>query len=276
VASLAKLAEKLKQEKQKTSKLRRLTENKLKKTMSIGRKSSSGLMSVQKRLENTKEKMGEINAEFNHILARKESIERLIKVAQERLNSEMEAKGQAEIDLANAESDDAKRALAERLSQIDEKIADLESEIKQREASAQELVKTIESFKKTKTQTSKQIKKHVTVKPTLVTLIKQSKVDSEKLKKQFESLLKKEDAASKKLAKVTQRLEQIMATKRKAAAKKAALQRMKRIKLQKKKTTLKKKAAVKKKAKIRTKRKTSKKTAASKKTAKKSAKSQRR
>ncbi|MEM3089884.1 MAG: hypothetical protein QXY22_04875, partial [Candidatus Nitrosotenuis sp.] len=157
MASLAKLAEKLKHEKQQAAKLRRQTENKLKAAMSLGRRSSSGLSSLERRIEDSKEKLGEINAEFNQILSRKESIDRLIQAAQERLALETQSKEQAEIDMANADSDAARQSASERIAQITEKIGELESEIKQRESAAQKLVKLIESFKKSKDHTSHQL-----------------------------------------------------------------------------------------------------------------------
>lgn len=247
MASLAKLAEKLKQEKQQAAKLRRQTENKLKAAVSLGRRSSSGLSSLERRIEDSKEKLDEINAEFNQILSRKESIERLIKAAQERLTVETQLKDQAETDLANADSDAAKQTASERVAQINEKIGELESEIKQRESAAQKLVKIIEGFKKSKTKTSHQLQKQTKTKPSLVTLIKKSHVDSEKLKKQFEIASKKENAVSKSLTKVTEKLEQMLAKKRKAAAKKAALKRAaKKKSLARKKVAAKRKTAAKK------------------------------
>lgn len=245
LASLDKLAKQLKQQKLEASKLRRRSENQLKQVVSVARKSSSGLNSLSKRLEGSKEKLGEINAEFNQILARRESLERLVKTAHERLTREMEAKDQAEIDVANAESDEAKQSASDRVTQIAEKIAELESEIKQRESAAQKLVDVIEDYKKSKTQTSHQIQKQVKTKPTLITLIKKSQIDSEKLKRQVESAAKKESAVSKTLAAVTEKLEKILARKRKAAARKAALKRAAKKKAQ---ALASKKAAAKRKA----------------------------
>jgi len=84
LASLIKLAEKLKQQKKEASKIRRRTENQLKEAVQLGRRSSSGLSSLQKRIEGSREVLEEISAEFSQLLARKESIDRLIKSAQDR------------------------------------------------------------------------------------------------------------------------------------------------------------------------------------------------
>lgn len=248
MASLAKLADKLKQQKIEASKIRRRNERMLKAAKSLARKSSSGLHTLEKRLDDTREKMGEINVEFNQIIARKESLERLIKAAQDRLKVETDAKEQAEIDLENADSDDTKQAISERLAQINEKIQELKFEIKQRESAAQKLVDVIEDQKKSKSKTSVQIHKQVHAKPTLVTLIKKSRTSSEKLQKKLATSTKREESISKNLEKITKKLDEIrakqLAKKRKEAAIKAAKKRAAR----KKALALAKKKAAKKRA----------------------------
>lgn len=229
MASLSRVADKLKQEKLEASKLRRQNERMLNKAKSLNRKSSSGLHSLERRLEGTREKLGDINTEFNQILARKESLERLIKAAHERLKIEADTKEQAEIDLENADSDYAKQMAAERVAQIADKIQELKSEIKQRESAAQKLVDVIEDHKKSKIHTSSQIHKQTQTKPTLVTLIKKSKTSSEKFQKKLETAAKRETSIAKNLEKITEKLEAIrakqMAKKRKEAARKAAIKR---------------------------------------------------
>ena len=243
MASLAKLAQKLKQEKLDASKQRRLQEKKLKETVSLGRRSSSGLSSVERRLEESKGKLGQINAEFNHVLARKESLERLALAAQERLTQEIAAKDQAETDVQSAETDGAKQASVERLGQVIQKIEELEEEAKQRQVAAEKLVKVIEGFKKSKSQTSQQIQKQTKSRPALLNQIKSSKVGSERLKKHVDAALKKEQNVAKVLDVVSKKLEEQLARKRKIAAKRAATKR----RLAAKKRTKKKKVAPKKK-----------------------------
>ncbi|QLH08505.1 hypothetical protein [Candidatus Nitrosotenuis sp. DW1] len=261
MTSLAKLAQKLKQEKLDAAKQRRLQEKMLKEAVSLARRSSSGLSSVEHRMEDSKVKLGEINAEFNHVVARKESLERLASAAQERLTQEIAAKDQAETDLQNAETEGAKQIAAERLEQIIQKIAELEEEAKQRQAAADTLVKVIEDFKKSKTKTSHQIQKQAKSKPVLLSQIKTSIVDSERLKKRVDMAVKKEQNVSKILDVVSKKLAEQLARKRKAAAKKAAAKR----KSAAKKAAAKRKAAARK----ATKKKTTKKKTAKKKTASK-------
>lgn len=248
MASLAKLAQKLKQEKLAVSKERRLQERKLKEAVSLARRSSSGLSSVERRLEDSRDKLGEINAEFSHVMARKESLERLASAAQERLTQEIAAKDQAETDLQNAETEGAKQIAAERLEQIIQKIAELEEEAKQRQEAAEKLVNVIEGFKKSKSHTSHQIQKQTKSKPVLLNQIKTSKIDSERLKKQLDLALKKEQNVSKVLTVVSKKLEEQLARKRKIAAKKAAAKR----KAAAKKAFAKRKAAAKKTTKKKT------------------------
>lgn len=249
MASLAKLVEKIKRQKLEATKLRRQSERKLKEAKSLARRSSSGLHSIQRKLEDTREKLGEINAEFTQILARKESLERLIKIANDRLAQEMEAKEQAQIDLENAASDEAKQAATERLAQITEKIQELKSEIKQREQSSQKLVQVIENQKKTKTKTNQQIHKQIQTKPTLVTLIKKGTTDMAKLRRRVDLTARKEAALSKHLQQATEKLEQLLAKKRRESAKKAALKRAakkKALTLKLKRVAMKRKLAMKK------------------------------
>src|SRR5574338_432315 len=224
------------------SKIRRKNQRNLENAVSLARRSSSGLRSLEKHLEHNKEELSDINAEFNQILARKESLERLAKNAQTRLIQENESKDQAEIDLANADTDEAKSAVQYRLDIATEKIQELESEIQMREKAVQKVDKEIEDYKKSKSTTSNKIHKQAKSKPVLVTQLKESKVDSEKYQRQLATAAKREENASKALAKVTAKLEIIMAKKRKAAAKKAAAKR----KAAAKKAAAKRKAAAKK------------------------------
>lgn len=242
MATLAKLAEKLKQQKMEASKIRRQNERALKEAISLGRRSSSGLRRLEKHLEHDKEQLTDINVEFNQILARKESLERLAKAAQERLVKENEAKDQAEIDLANADTDEAKANAQYRLDAAVEKIQELEAELQIREKAVQKVEKEIVDYKKSQSSTSQKIHKESKSKPVLVSQLKESKIDFEKFKKKLEASEKREQNASKALSKVTAKLEELMAKKRKAAAKKAAQKRKKAAK----KKARKKKAAAKK------------------------------
>lgn len=253
--------DKLKQQKIEATKIRRKNERLLKEAKSLNRRSSSGLHTLERKLEDTREKMGDINVEFNQILARKESIERLIKAAHERLKVETDAKEQAEIDMDNADSEAAKQLAADRLAQANEKIQQLKFEIKQRESAAQKLIDVIEEQKKSKSKTSVQIHKQAHAKPTLVTLIKKSRINTERLQKRLGSSMRKEAMIAKNLERATKKLEEIRAKQlakkkkeaaikaaKKRAAKKRALALARRKAAKKRALALKRKAALKKKA----------------------------
>lgn len=225
LATLAKLAERLKQQKMEASKIRRQNERALKEALSLGRRSSSGLRSLERHIEHNKEELTDINAEFNQILARKESLERLAKSANERLVREHEVKDQAEIDLANADSDEVKDSAQYRLDGATEKIQELEAELQIREKAVKKVDQEIIDYKKSQSTTSQKIHKQAKSKPILVTQLKESKVDSEMFRKKLETSSKREESANKALAKINAKLEVMLAKKRKAAAKKAAAKR---------------------------------------------------
>lgn len=278
MASLSKLADKLKQQKIEASKARRKSEKMLKEAKSLNRRSSSGLHTLERKLEDTREKMGDINVGFNQVLARRESLERLIKAAHDRLKVEADAKEQAEIELDNADSDDAKQTAAERIAQINEKIQELKFEIKQRESSAQKLVDVIEDQKKSKTKTSGQIQKQAHAKPTFVTLIKKSRTSSEKLQKRLETSERREAAIAKNLEKVTKKLDEIKAKQLAKIRKEAAIKAAKKRAAKKRALVIARKKAAKKRALALKKKaaKSKKKVKKSKKKAKKSKKKSRR
>jgi hypothetical protein len=250
LASLIKIAENLKRKKIEASKLRRQSEKKLEEAKSLARRSSSGLHSVEKKLEDTREKLGEINAEFTHILARKESLERLIKIANDRLTQEVDAREQAQIELENAGSDEAKQAAAERLAQITDKIQELKSEIKQRESASQKLIQVIEDEKKAKSKTAQQIHKQVQAKPTLVGLIKKGTIASERLKRKVDIAERKEATLNKNLQQINEKIQELLAKRRREATKKAVLKRIakkKALALKRKRAALARKLLMKKK-----------------------------
>jgi chromosome segregation ATPase len=245
------MVQNLRQQKLDAAKQRRKTQRELEKASSLNRRSSSGLTSLQRRLEDTREKLVDINTEFNQILARKESLERLIKAANERLKQETDAKEQAEIDLGNAETDEERQTATERLNLAIEKIQELKSEIKQRELASQKLVSEIESHKKSKSKTNQQIHKQTKAKPTLVGLIKKSGSAKELLKRRVSAAEKRESNIDKTLQKASKRLEEIMAKKRRRAAKKAARKRALALKKAARKMMLAKKNAKKSRTKIK-------------------------
>ena len=126
MTSLSDLVKSYKNKKIEATKRRRHAENKLKSVISLKRRSSSGLTSLERRKENTTGKKGDIAQLLNQYLAQRDSIQRLKISAEERLRQEQEARDQSQQQSEYAEPEERARAL-ERLKIADDKIAELES-----------------------------------------------------------------------------------------------------------------------------------------------------
>ena len=221
MTSLSDLVKSYKNKKIEATKRRRQAENKLKSVISLKRRSSSGLASLERRKENTTGKKGDIAQLLNQYLAQRDSIQRLKISAEERLRQEQEARDQAQQQSEYAESDERTRAL-ERLKIADDKIAELESEIKQRNHSEERLVKIIADLEKQKAKNDKELRNQSHSKPSLLEQLKSSAHEEERLRPHIQSLIKQEAKARGELSKIIQRLELAKAAKRKADAKRRA------------------------------------------------------
>ncbi|NJR16969.1 MAG: ATPase V, partial [Calothrix sp. CSU_2_0] len=87
LASLEKLVVKLRQKKQQATNLRKKSERQLQQLRSLERRSSSGLHSIDRKIESEKEDVTDVSGVLNQKTSQLESIERLIASANERLNS---------------------------------------------------------------------------------------------------------------------------------------------------------------------------------------------
>ena len=124
MTSLSDLVKSYKNKKIEATKRRRQAENKLKSVISLKRRSSSGLGSLERRKENTTSKKGDIAQLLNQYLAQRDSIQRLKISAEERLRQEQEARDQSQQQSEYAEPEERARAL-ERLKIAEYKIAEL-------------------------------------------------------------------------------------------------------------------------------------------------------
>jgi len=88
MSSLARLAEKLQGKKSEVTKLKRKTEREFKKAEFLQKRSASGLVSIEKRVESAREHLSDVSDILNQKLAQQESIQRLLVAAEERLNRE--------------------------------------------------------------------------------------------------------------------------------------------------------------------------------------------
>jgi len=221
MTSLSDLVKSYKNKKIEATKRRRQAENKLKSVISLKRRSSSGLASLERRKENTTGKKGDIAQLLNQYLAQRDSIQRLKISAEERLRQEQEAKDQSQQQSEYAEPEEKARAL-ERLKIADDKIAELESEIKQRNHGEERLVKIIADLEKQKSKNDMELRNQSHSKPSLLEQLKSSTREEERLRPHVQSLIKQELKAKSDLSKIIQRLEVAKAAKRKADAKRRA------------------------------------------------------
>jgi hypothetical protein len=224
MASLEALSKSYGIKKAEVSKLRKQVENKLKEAISKKRRSSSGLNTLDKKKEELTRAKDHIIQVLNQHLSQKASIERLKIAAEERLKHEENAKDEAKQQSEYGAPEEKTNAV-QRLSYIDEKIAELHAELKERESNQIRLEKEIESIEKEKAKIEDQLKKQIHAKPALVELLKVGTKEESILRPKFESLQKVEAQVSKALSLVQKNLAAIAAQKRKRMAAIAAQKR---------------------------------------------------
>ena len=206
MTSLARLATKLQKKKIEAAKLRKQSEKKFKQVKKLSRKTSSGLSSLQKRLENTHGKLDDVSFHLNQRTAQQESIMRLVAGAQERLKYEKDLKEQTEQELEFASSKEEKQQIQERLQTIVDRINELTAEIRQRNAMARKTTDAIDEYKNSKSKIASQVRKQVHAKPVLVNLMKNTKKTTTRLAKQLENREKREQAVKSTLEKINKTL----------------------------------------------------------------------
>ena len=222
MASLEKLVVDLRQRKNQASKLRLKAEKQLKEVKSLERRSSSGLVSLDKKIESERED----SSDFSEIITQKssqlESIKRLVTAAEERLEREKEALTETEQQIEFAESPEEKQFAQARLNLINGHIEELKFEIKSREKTAKKIAEELEKNTEEKSKISSKIKKQSQSKPGLKQTMISSHKDAEKLAKELEKLQKSEESAKKSLEKALTKLKDQQAKKRTPSPKKAS------------------------------------------------------
>ena len=218
MATLTRLTEKLVEKKQEVSKLRRKNQRELEKAKSLGRKSSSGLAVIEKRIGSAREQLSGVSEDLTRGLAQQESIQRLLTAAEERLGREKQAKEQTDQEIEFAESPMEKENAEARLKSIMNRIEEIIFEIKQRKKMILKVMDAVEDYKKSKSKISTKIQIQVQEKPELKKLIKKSQTAAKRFTKQFLTKIKQEESAKLNLKKIQTRLEELKA-KRKPARK---------------------------------------------------------
>jgi colicin import membrane protein len=217
MASLEALSKSYGIKKAEVSKLRKQVENKLKEATSKKRRSSSGLVALDKKKEELTRAKDHIIQVLNQHLSQKASIERLKIAAEERLKHEENAKDEAKQQSEYGPTEEKANAV-QRLQYIDEKIAELHAELKERESNQIRLEKEIESSEKEKIKIEELLKKQIHAKPALVELLKVGTKEESALRPRFEALQKIETKVSQALSAVQKNLAIIAAQKRKRMA----------------------------------------------------------
>ena len=104
MASLERLVVQLRQKKQDATKLRKKAEKKLNETRTIERRSSSGLNSIDRKIEFEREDVSDTSDILTRKNSQLESIGRLVAAAEERLTRVKEAIGQTEQEIEFSEN----------------------------------------------------------------------------------------------------------------------------------------------------------------------------
>ena len=155
MASLEALLKSHSMKKAAVTKLRKQIENKLKMAVSKKRRSSSGLVALERKKEELTRARDHAMQLLNQHLSQKASIDRLKIAAEGRLQQEQDAKDQATQQSEYGSED--KNAVVERLKYVDEKISELHSELKERESVGARLEKAIEASEKEKAKIEEKI-----------------------------------------------------------------------------------------------------------------------
>jgi len=224
MASLEALSKSYGIKKAEVSKLRKQVENKLKEAISKKRRSSSGLAALDKKKEDLTRAKDHIGQVLNQHLSQKASIERLKIAAEERLKHEENTKDEAKQQSEYGAPEEKTNAV-QRLKYVDEKIAELHAELKERESNQIRLEKEIDSTEKEKVKIEEQLKKQIHAKPALVEQLKVGTKEETTLRPRFESLQKIETQVSNALSIVQKKMAAIAAQKRKRMAAIAAQKR---------------------------------------------------
>lgn len=214
MVSLSNLVKSYKNKKIEASKSRRQSENKLHSTLSLKRKSSSGLSSLEKKKDAAFSKKEEISLLLNQYTAQRDSIQRLKTAAESRLKLAEEEKERIAQEMEFSSSPDEKEHISEKTKSIDQKIADLHSEIKQRNAIEERLAKQIEDLTKSKSKIDLQMRTQAQTKPLLLEQFKSSTRAEVMLRSQVKSKMKREEQAKRNLIKLNEKIAILQAKKR--------------------------------------------------------------
>ena len=223
LTSLEKLVIQLRQKKQEATKLKKRAEKQLKEVRSIERRSTSGLHSIEKKMELEREDVGDVSGILNQKTSQLDSIDRLVKSAEERISREKEELEQIEQEIEFSDNPEDKKNSEFRLNSINNRIQELTDEIKNRTKTAKKIALDVAQYSDIKSKISTKIQKQVKSKPPLRETLSTSHKAAEKFVKELERQTRLEASAKKLLDKATTKFQEFLA--KKTAAKKKVSKR---------------------------------------------------
>ncbi len=225
MVSIEKLVVQLRQKKQEATKLRQKAEKQLKETRSIERRSSSGLNSIDRKIESEREDVSDTSQILTRKNSQLESIERLVAAAEERLTREKEIIEQTEQEIEFSENPEEKQNAEFRLRALNDHVQELAFEIKSRQKTAKKILDDANKYAEIKSNITSKIQKQFKSKPSLRETVVTSHKTAEKFVKELERRTKAENSTKQALEQVSIKFQEFLAKKRQAA-KKALAQRV--------------------------------------------------
>ena len=214
LASLENLIRTLRKKKQEATNLRKKTEKQLQEVRSLEQRSSSGLHSIDKKIESEREDATGISDILNQKMAQLESIERLVASAKERIIRDKETLSQTEQEVEFTQNPEEKQNVESRLTSLNDHIGELEYEIKNREKTAKKIAEDIARYNEIKSKISSKIQQQSKSKPPLREKLHSSHKDAQKFAKALEQKTRAEAAAAKSLEAISSKLKELLTKKR--------------------------------------------------------------
>ena len=214
MASLEAVTKSYRAKKAEVAKMRRKSENTLRETLSLKRRSSSGLVSLQRRKEALEREISHVSQLLNQYRSQKESISRLKVDAEERLKHQLDMQDSTrqQVDFGPAED---KASAQERLRLTEEAISELRAATREREVKEGRLEREIADLEKEMTRLESQVKKQAHVKPVLVNQLKTSEKAESDLRPRVKTLIKREEQTARTLQTLERKLAESKAKRRK-------------------------------------------------------------
>ena len=219
--SLEQTVIQLRQKKKEAIQSKQNAENELRLLRSIEKRSSTGLHNVDKKIESEKEDVSDVSDNLARKNAQVESIQRLVSLAQDRINSEKEIIEQTEQEIEFAETPEEKQTAEARLRSLNNHLQELVSEIKIRQKTLKKITGEVTTFDELKSKITTQIKKQTRSKPSLRTKLTASHKTAVKVMQEIERITKSEENITKTLDRATSKLKEYLAKKTAAKRKPA-------------------------------------------------------